>query len=607
MPRFQLLQSRINLTRGADIARIEAEVPAIFFVFDILYLDGYDLHGVPLRDRKELLQANVPGRDNIRLVSYFEDKGSEIAAAARELGFEGVVGKRVDSRYESGVRSKVWVKVKTVREQEFVVGGYTPGEGARSKSFGALALGYYDDGTLRYAGNVGSGFNDGQLSTVFKNLDELKTDKSPFAEKIEGKMTWTRPEMVVQVKYGEWTNDNRLRAPVFLGLRTDVDPMQVRRETPASAAAIEAGSASDSSASSNGSDSTSEVEAVLRQLENPKANFNVQVEGESIKLTNLDKEFWPEYEGRPPLSKRELAKYYVKVAPVLLPHLKDRPLTLTRYPNGVMAKPFYQKHYDQPIPSFVETVMIWSEHTASDGEYIVCNNLPTLVWLSQLADLELHAWMARVDPEPDAHGTTRDFAGSERTLETSALNYPDFMVFDLDPYIYSGRESHGEEPEYNKRGWEKTVEIALSLKDLLDQLRLSSFVKTTGKTGIHIYVPILRHYDYDTVRVATQTLGRFLIQQHPKDVTMEWDTSKRRGKIFFDANQNTRGKTLAAQYSLRPTPWAGVSMPVAWSDLASVDPVSFNILNAPERIGKVGDVWADILSRKNDLGPLLSG
>jgi bifunctional non-homologous end joining protein LigD len=147
----------------------------------------------------------------------------------------------------------------------------------------------------------------------------------------------------------------------------------------------------------------------------------------------------------------------------------------------------------------------------------------------------------------------------------------------------------------------------LSLKDLLDQLRLSSFVKTTGKTGIHIYVPILRHYDYDTVRVATQTLGRFLIQQHPKDVTMEWDTSKRRGKIFFDANQNTRGKTLAAQYSLRPTPWAGVSMPVAWSDLASVDPVSFNILNAPERIGKVGDVWADILSRKNDLGPLLSG
>jgi bifunctional non-homologous end joining protein LigD len=270
-----------------------------------------------------------------------------------------------------------------------------------------------------------------------------------------------------------------------------------------------------------------------------------------------------------------------------------------------MARPFYQKHYEQPIPEFVETVKIWSEHTRSDGEYIVCNNLPTLVWLAQLADLEMHAWMARVDPEPDAHGRTRTFGGSDAALNESALNYPDFMVFDLDPYIYAGHEGKGEEPEYNKRGWEKTLEIALSLKDLLDQLKLSSFVKTTGKTGIHIYVPMLRHYDYDTVRVATQTLGRFLIQQHPKDVTMDWDTSKRRGKIFFDANQNTKGKTLASQYSLRPTPWAGVSMPVAWSELDKADPTSFTISSVPERLAQKGDVWSDILSRKNDLGPLL--
>jgi bifunctional non-homologous end joining protein LigD len=270
-----------------------------------------------------------------------------------------------------------------------------------------------------------------------------------------------------------------------------------------------------------------------------------------------------------------------------------------------MAKPFYQKHYEQPIPAFVETVNIWSGSNQADGEYILCNNLPTLVWLAQLADLELHAWMARVDPEPDAHGRTTEFSGSEETLDESALNYPDYMVFDLDPYIYSGKEGKGEEPEYNKRGWEKTVETALNLRALLDQQRLSSYIKTSGKTGLHVYLPVLRHYDYDDIRILTQTIGRFLIQQHPNDVTMEWDTSKRKGKVFFDANQNTRGKTLAAQYSLRPTAWAGVSTPIAWSELEKIDPTAFNIRTVPERIARLGDLWADILSHKSDLSALL--
>jgi bifunctional non-homologous end joining protein LigD len=201
--------------------------------------------------------------------------------------------------------------------------------------------------------------------------------------------------------------------------------------------------------------------------------------------------------------------------------------------------------------------------------------------------------------------SSREFGGSRASIEASVLNYPDYMIFDLDPYIYSGKEGKGEEPEYNKRGWAKTVEIALSLKQLLDQLKLSSFVKTSGKTGIHVYVPILRHYDYDAVRVATQTIGRFLLQQHPKDLTLEWDTSKRRGKVFFDANQNTRGKTLAAQYSLRPTAWAGVSTPVLWSELPNVDPVALNLRSVPDRLASRGDPWAGILGRKNDLRVLL--
>ena len=606
VPRFQLLQPRINLTRGVDAAKVDAELPVVYFVFDLLYLDGYDLRAVPLRERKALLQSRLLPKGDLRVVSHVEEHGRDLEAGARRLGFEGVVGKRADSRYEPGMRSRAWLKVKAVREQEFVVGGYSAGEGARRATFGALALGCYDDGKLRYAGNVGSGFDERELAAVIERLKALSTEAPPFAdaERVQGQARWVRPELVAAVKFAEWTQDGRLRAPVFLGLRDDIDPKQVRREVASATAWLATEDVNGAAASPR--TGAAEVAAVVDQLANPKANFTIRVAGEEIKLMNLDKVFWPPFGEAPPLSKRHLVEYYVKVAPYLLPHLRDRPLTLTRYPNGVTARPFYQKHYAQPIPDFVETVTIWSEHTRSDGEYILCNNLPTLVWLAQIADLELHAWMSRIDPEPDAHGRGRDFAGSEAAMDASALNYPDFMIFDLDPYIYSGNEGDGEEPEFNKRGWEKTVAVALSLKDMLDQLRLSSFVKTSGKTGLHVYVPILRHYDFDDVRAATQTIGRFLMQQQPKDVTLEWDTSKRRGKVFFDANQNTRGKTLAAQYSLRPTAWAGVSTPIAWSELAKLDPTSLNLRTVPERLAQRGDTWSDILSRKNDLAALIS-
>jgi bifunctional non-homologous end joining protein LigD len=625
VPRFQLIQPRINLTRVNDIARVEAEIPVVFFVFDLLYLDGYDLRNVPQRERKALLQARLVQRGPLRAVAHIEDEGSDVAEGARLLGFEGVMGKRADSRYEPGARSRNWVKVKTVQAQEFVVGGYKKGEGARSKSFGALAIGYYEDGELHYAGNVGSGFNDHTLGVVFKRLQELTVDKPPFtdAQRVEGKPAWVKPEIVVEVKFAEWTKDGRLRAPVFLGVRTDIDPKQVGREKAVSIEAVTSEgdrnavgahgraplrAANNGRTASDGTTPTSNgtVADVLAQLENPKANFTLDVEDNKIKLTNLVKVFWPPYDDSPALHKRDLIRYYATVAPYILPHLKDRPLTLTRYPNGITARPFYQKHYEQPIPEFVDTVVLWSESVHEDGEYILCNNLATLVWLAQLADLEIHAWMARVDPEPDAHGRTTTFAGSEKAMDASALNYPDYMVFDLDPYIYSGQEAKGAEPEFNRRAWQKTVEVATDLKELLDQLSLSSFVKTTGKTGIHVYVPILRQYTYDEIRVATQTLGRFLMQQRPRDVTMDWDTSKRAGKVFFDHNQNTRGKTLAAQYSLRPTPWAGVSVPIQWSELEKADPIAFNIRTVPQRLAKIGDPWHDILSRKSDLGRLLS-
>ena len=605
VPRFQLLQPRINLLRG-DNTRVDAENPVVFFAFDVLYLDGYDLKSVPLRERKALLHSRVQVLDNLRLLTSIEGDGRDVNEGATALGFEGVVGKRADSRYEPGVRSRAWLKVKSVAQQEFLVGGYTPGEGGRKSTFGALALGYWDDGKLRYAGNVGSGFDDAELAGVRQALSKLEVEQSSFADPVEG-VSFVRPELIVEVKFAEWTKDGRLRAPVFLGVRDDIEPRNVRRETPETASkALQAGVSVIEGSEPEG-DATSLVEGLLGQLDNPRANFTLEVAGDQLKLTNLDKEFWPAHGNTPAQAKRELIRYYVKLAPALLPHLKDRPLTLTRYPNGVLAKPFYQKHYEQPLPGFVETARIWSESNKKSDEYILCNNLATLLWLGQLADLELHAWMSRVDPQPDSYGKGLDFAASEATLDESSLNYPDFMVFDLDPYIYSGNEGKGEEPEYNRRGWEKTVEVALRLKELLDQLRLSSFIKTSGKTGLHVYVPALRHYDYDEIRVATQTLGRFLVQQHPKDVTLEWDTTKRKGKVFFDANQNTRGKTLAAQYSPRPTPWAGVSTPIAWSELAALDPTTLNLTTVPARFADQGDLWAGILNHKSDLSTLLSG
>jgi bifunctional non-homologous end joining protein LigD len=611
VPRFQLLQPRINLTRGVDPLRVDAEQPVVFFLFDLLYLDGYDLRAVPLRERKALLASKAQVGDSLRLMSSIEGDGRDVAAGAQALGFEGVVGKRADSRYESGQRSAAWVKYKHVMQQEFLVGGFTPGEGGRKGTFGALALAYWDEaGKLRYAGNVGSGFDDAELGVMRKALKPLETDESPFDDEVEG-VSFTRPAVVVEVKFAEWTKDGRLRAPVFVGLRDDIEPRNVRREVPEKASvAIESDAKSPSvegaATLSRADELSGLIEGLLAQLENAKSNFTLEVNGEALKLTNLEKQFWPAHGEIPPLAKRELIRYYVKLAPLLLPHLRDRPLTLTRYPNGVDDKPFYQKHYEQPLPRFVETARIWSGSNQKADDYILCNNIQTLIWLGQLADLELHAWMSRTDPEPDAHGRGLDFETSETTLDASALNYPDFMVFDLDPYIYSGKEAKGEEPEYNKRGWEKTLEVALSLKELLDQLKLSSFIKTSGKTGLHVYLPILRRYDYDEIRAATQTIGKFLVQHHPKDVTLEWDTTKREGKVFFDANQNTRGKTLAAQYSPRPTPWAGVSTPIAWSELYRLDPTSLNLLTVPDRVARQGDLWADILSHKSDLSPLFS-
>ena len=617
VPDFQEVQARINLSNPREILRVAADIPVFYYVFDLLYHDGYDLRSVPLMERKALLWRVLEQGPHIKYVDHVKDEGLMMHEAAQALGLEGVVGKRANSVYEIDTRARTWLKVKDVNQQEFVVGGYTEGEGSRSKTFGGILVGYYDGDDLRFAASVGSGFTDAMLDRTLKLLEPMRIEESPFVNPpttIGGRWSggksarclWVRPEIVAEVKFASWTREGNLRAPVFLGLRQDIDPKTIRREVAASSAVDVI--VDDPTPAAPADTVAGIVASVLEQLENPRDEFVVDVGGAPIKLTNLSKEFWPATNSHPARTKRELIRYYTRVAPYILPHMRDRPLTLTRYPNGIHGKSFYQKHWASDFPGFaVDRVRLWSSHGNEDQEYILVNNVQTLVWLAQLADLEMHTSMARVNPEPDARDLPLTFAGSEENLEASVLNYPDFMVIDLDPYIYAGTEKKGEEPVFNRRGFEKTREVAFALKDLLQQLRLSAFVKTTGKTGLHIYVPILRHFTYDEIRAAAATVGQFIMQQMPGDVTMEWTTTKRTGKVFYDHNQNTRGKTLASIYSLRPSPNAGVSAPVTWEELPHILPTDFDIDTVPERLGKTGDLWSNILDAKQDLRALIAG
>jgi bifunctional non-homologous end joining protein LigD len=590
---FQCLQGYLKSMNKIKTGPVEPPSAIIYYVFDILYLDGYNLKGAPLRERQQLLYSVLATGGDVRLVEHFATDGPTVYRAAIENGLEGIIAKRRDSLYEAGKRSRDWLKIKEVTSEDFVAGGFTPGAGSRKETFGALLLGYYDDdNNLRYAGNVGSGFSREVLSELRKRLDAISVGKNPFTAGPEpaGTVTWVKPEMVVEVKFVEWTRDGRLRAPVFLQVRDDKPPTSAR---PVRVVAMDGRSPETASA-----DRTDAFKDILEQLSSPRTSVIVDVGGQKISLSNLDKELWPGFEKVRALTKRDLLLYLARASPWLLPHLKDRPLTLSRYPDGVYGEHFFQKHY-RPVPGFVDTVVL-SSHDAPTRKYLVCNNLATLLWLGQIADIELHTWFSRVKPGPDFKAKTK--AGGEADFYAS---YPDFIVFDIDPYIYSGREAPGAEPELNRAAFKKTCQIALKLKETFDTLSFPSFVKTSGRTGLHIFVPVLRQMDFHGTHAAAETLSRFLMGQHPDEITMDWAVAKRRGKIFLDYNQNVRGKTLASAYSPRPGAEASVSVPLRWDELDKVYPTDFTILNTPDRLAEAGDPWAEILEAKIDLVKLL--
>lgn len=344
----------------------------------------------------------------------------------------------------------------------------------------------------------------------------------------------------------------------------------------------------------------SPVDRVIAELEAAGPTATLRVDGHDVAVTSLDKPLWPAAGRRRALTKRDLLRYYARVSPWLLPHLAGRPLFATRFPGGVTGKSFFQKHWNDP-PPFARRVAIYATSGDRDGEYLVCENLATLLWLGQMGGLELHAWFSRIETGPDTRVRSRTFTGSEAALERSVLNYPDFVVFDLDPYLYSGREGRGEEPELNRRAFARTRTLALRIRDLLGTLGLEAFVKTSGRTGLHLYLPIRRELDYDATRDVAATIARHVLQSYPRDVTIEWAVRARRGKIFFDFNQNSRGKSVAAPFSPRRHPAATVSATVTWDELGDIYPTDFTLLTMPGRLEATGDPWAGILDAKQSL------
>jgi bifunctional non-homologous end joining protein LigD len=583
---------RAQLKTEREIAAADRETPSVLFCFDLLHFAGFDLRQAPYADRRRYLAQCLLPSAHVQLV-HASDDGAALYPAAIEQGFEGVMAKRRDSRYLAGRRSASWLKIKSTHSAEFVIGGYTKGKGARDP-LGALLVGYWDQGRLRYAGHVGTGFDEATLARLRARFEPLQTGRHPFAEDppLHAATTWLQPELVAEVKFAAWTRDGYLRAPVFLRLREDVDSKAVRRTDPNRAVRAAATARADT-----------EVDEVLRQLEDRRPGFTLAVGQHRIRLTHLDRVYWPADDAlkQPALTKRDLLRYLARVSPFLLPHVADRPLTMVRMPEGIRGERFFQKHWEQPLPEFAQAVTVFSESRDERHDYLLCNNLPTLLWLGQSGTLEFHVWHSRARPGPDAASRGTDYASSLDALEGSVLNYPDYIIFDIDPYIYSGKEAPGAEPEFNTVAFERGKEAAFRLREVLDAMALSPVVKTSGKTGLHVFVPIERTLNFDAVREVCAMVGRHLLRRYPKLITMEWSIGKRTGRIFIDCNMNVRGKTLCAAYSPRGLPGAPVSMPLSWEELEKARPLDFNIASAAERLAGTGDRWADALTRKQSL------
>jgi bifunctional non-homologous end joining protein LigD len=625
-PDFQSHQRRMNLDHDLDIQHLSREIPATFYIFDILYLDGKNLESLEFWMRRELLSNVInlsqEGNNVIRISESFKEKGIELFENIKARRLEGIIAKNKNSSYLQGARTTDWLKIKNIHTQDCVVIGYTRGEGNRDGYFGSLLLAAYNK-ELVFIGHSGSGFDGQQIIDIFNKLQEIRSNEIPVSRVpyTNRDPVWVRPLLIVEVKFDGWTKDTIMRAPIFLRIRDDKKPQECTLEKPKNLNELsnvkpqhyKKKHTLSSSVVSSPPSSTLQVSHSWKlpsKLASSNTNSITTFTAKRVRsnFTNLEKVFWPKNPFHRELTKGDLIEYYDKISNYLLPFLRDRPLSLSRYPDGVTGKHFYQKNWNMKKPEFANSVKIYSESARRSTNYLICNNKETLLWLANLGCIEIHPWYSRI-VDYDACLEDSDVLDEE----VCGLNYPDFVVFDLDPYIYSGLETSAEEePEYNQAAFKETVKVSQLLKiEVFDKLKIKAYIKTSGKTGLHVFVPVSAGYTYDQTRSFAEAVGRILVNKEPDKITMDWSTSKRRGKIFFDHNQNAKGKTLASALSARPTPLATVSMPLEWEVIDRMVPTDFTIQSVKEKLAGERDFkksltsWSNILESRQDLSKLL--
>ncbi|HEY9048009.1 MAG TPA: DNA ligase D [Ohtaekwangia sp.] len=558
-PSFQKLQQY----------RDNRSLPLIYYIFDCLSYKGKDLTGLPLVERKKIAEKIIPKNSNVlRYSDHVTGDGIAFFEHAVKLGLEGIIAKRADSKYSVGHRTSDWLKIKNHNTQEAVITGYTEPRKSR-QYFGALVLGMYEDGKLKYIGHTGTGFTEKILKEIYTTLQPLVRDTSPFEEKvpINGAVTWVKPVQVCEIKYTEVTDEGILRHPVFMGLRIDkqakeVDHLDVavpaKKKSPRKTTTT---TRAKKPAKNRSPKTRNETSAANRDQ-----NSVMKVNGHEVSVTHLDKVYWPD-EG---ITKGDVIDYYNSIYKYILPYLKDRPQSLKRNPNGIADKGFFHKDAAEGAPAWVEHLSLYSESANKDIDYIICNNRATLLYMNNLGCIEINPWNSRIGD----------------------LDKPDYLVMDIDPS--------------DKNSFDEVIDAALAIKEVLDQAGASSFCKTSGASGLHVYVPLAARYTYDQARSFAEIVASLTHDLLPDITTMERSLSKRKDRIYLDYLQNKRGQTLASVYSLRPVPGATISTPLEWKEVKhGLTPSQFTIQSLPKRLSKKGDLFTAVLRKGIDLAKCL--
>jgi bifunctional non-homologous end joining protein LigD len=534
LPSFGLLQKRGRLTRRVDAERAALDLPASVYAFDLLEFDGLDLRKLSLLDRKQALRTLLPTVGPLRFSEHVEAQGEAMFAEAERMGLEGIVAKRAESAYVNK-RSTDWVKVNAAKSDDFVVVGYLPPKGGAA-GFGTLLLGQYRGAELVYAGRVGTGFTSRDSKAIDASLAEQARVEPPAGAPDERTAVWIAPRVVVQVKFKQRTEDGALRQPVFLRPRADKDPRECIWPQ-------------------------AEIERGAEALPEPEPSAEAAAEPQTVNLTNLDKVFWPAER----YTKKDLIDYYEGIAEWLLPYLADRPVVLTRYPDGIEGKSFFQKDAPAYAPKWLRLETMWSEQAEREIRYFVLDDLPSLIYVANMASIPLHVWSSRV----------------------AALERPDWSILDLDP---------------KGAPFGDVVTIAKHLRELCTAIGLPTFIKTSGSTGLHVLIPLGARYTYEQSRTLAELLARFTAKSLPEIATIVRSVGDREGKVYIDYLQNGHGRLLVGPFSVRPLPGAPVSMPLEWAEVNGRLKIErFTIRNARRRLAAKGDALRGVLSGSIDM------